>query len=110
MRYIDEKFKDNDPVKTVELIKNILKDENVDVEEQWFDSGLDNCFSLYVYTKNIIMSSNGKGVSKELARASAYAEFVERLQCGLMLHKYQSIVRQEGMNIFYLCKLFSKKL
>ena len=99
MRYIDEKFKDNDPVKTVELIKNILKDENVDVEEQWFDSGLDNCFSLYVYTKNIIMSSNGKGVSKELARASAYAEFVERLQCGLMLHKYQSIVRQEGMNI-----------
>ena len=34
-----------------------------------------------------------------MARASAYAEFIERLQCGLFLYKFQSITRDPKLNI-----------
>ena len=99
MTYIDEKFKDADPVFTVERIQNILDDLGISYYEIWHDSGLDNCYSLSVKSNNGVPSANGKGVSKEFARASAYGEFIERIQVGLFLYKYQSIIRNDAANI-----------
>lgn len=99
MPYIDEKFKDNHPVKTVEKIKGILDNLGIKTEERWNDSGIDNCFSLSLSGPNGIPKSNGKGITKEFARASAYAEFIERLQGGLFFYKYQSLIRVKDMNI-----------
>lgn len=99
MSYIDEKFKDDNPVSTAKKIHDILKKNGIDVVEKWHSSGVENCFSLTLYANNGIPSSNGKGVSEEFARASAYGEFIERLQNGLFLYKYQSIMRNRELNI-----------
>lgn len=99
MQYIDEKFKDNEPKKTVENICNILSSLGISVKEVWHDSGVNNCYSLTVHADSGIPSSNGKGVTKDFARASAYGEFIERLQGGIYYYKYQSLTRNPGIDI-----------
>ena len=97
--YVDEKFKDAKPEETVERIKKILEKLEIEVSERWHDSGVENCYSLSLSAKGGIPKSNGKGITKELARASAYGEFIERLQDGLFIHKYQSIIRNPGLKL-----------
>ncbi len=99
MNYIDEKFKDTSPVKTVETIQNLLKNIGLTISENWNDSGVENCCSLRVNAGEIIPGANGKGVSKEFARASAYGEFIERLQSGLFFYKYQSFECDPSVNL-----------
>lgn len=99
MQLIDEKFKEVSPTDTVKKIKDILNSIDVQVEESWNDSGLSNCFSLNLFANGGSPFSNGKGVTKEFAQASAYAEFIERLQGGLFFYKNQSIIRDREMDI-----------
>ena len=99
LEHIDYKFKDRDPVQTVEKIQQILKNIGMEVREQWHDSGLDNCFTVVVMANKGLPRTVGKGVTREFARASAYAEFIERLQSGLHMSGLQSMVREEGMDI-----------
>ncbi len=99
MRYIDEKFKDRNPADTVALIQGILKDLGIETLEKWNDSGVENCHSLTLVAKAGAPSSNGKGITREFAQASAYAEFIERLQGGLLFYKNQSIIRDPELNI-----------
>lgn len=99
MKYIDEKFKDVSPTETVESIRNALNSIGIEVHEDWHDSGLENCYSLTLYSSAGFPFSNGKGVSKEFARASAYGEFIERLQSGLFFYKYQSLECDPTVNL-----------
>lgn len=100
MQNINEKFKDAHPEQTVEKISGILKSLGIELEEKWNNSGLDECWSLNVSVKGAYpFFTNGKGVTKALARASAYGEFIERLQCGLFLYKFQSIGRDPQMSL-----------
>ena len=99
MQYIDEKFKDRNPADTVALIQSILENLGVETVEYWNESGVENCHSLNLCAKAGAPSSNGKGVTREFARASAYAEFIERLQGGLHFYKNQSIIRDPELNI-----------
>ncbi len=100
MQDINEKFKDAHPEQTVEKISGILKSLGIELEEKWNNSGLDECWSLNVSVKGAYpFFTNGKGVTKALARASAYGEFIERLQCGLFLYKFQSIGRDPQMSL-----------
>ena len=100
MRYIDEKFKEKSPEKTVETIRNILKRIGLELEETWNDSGIENCWSLRCNIKGTTEpTANGKGITKDFARASAYGEFMERLQSGLFFYKFQSIEGDEAMNL-----------
>ena len=87
---IDLKFKDATPEETVAKIQEILKSLDIEVEENWTDSGIENCWSLSVKLKGGIPASNGKGVTKALARASAYAEFIERLQPAMHYYKFRT--------------------
>lgn len=97
---IDEKFKDTSPEQTVERIQAILGELGIVLEENWHDSGIENCWSVSVFLKDgFPLFANGKGVTRALARASAYAEFIERMQCGLFLYKFQSITRDFSMNL-----------
>ncbi|MGN0452728.1 MAG: hypothetical protein ACI4GZ_02890, partial [Ruminococcus sp.] len=82
---IDRKFKDADPVDTVNRIKEILDSLGIEVEENWVESGIRNCYSLRVNIKGTQIGTNGKGITKEFAAASGYAEFMERLQTELIL-------------------------
>lgn len=99
MQYIDEKFKDATPEATVERIKGILKSINIEVTEDWHDSGIDNCHSLTLRAGGAMPTSNGKGVTKALAQASAYGEFIERLQTSLFFYKFQSFISDPEVNL-----------
>lgn len=99
MQYIDEKFKDASPGATVERIIDILKSINIEVTEHWNDSGIENCHSLTLRAGDGFPTSNGKGITKEFARASAYGEFIERLQSGLFFYKFQSFENDPKVNL-----------
>lgn len=100
MPEINERFKDMPPEKTVETIQNILKSVGIELKEEWNDSGIENCHSVHVYVEGAYpFFTNGKGVTRALARASAYGEFIEQLQCGLFLYKFQSITRDPEMDL-----------
>lgn len=91
-RYIEERFKEVSPEITISNIKHCLDKVGVVLNEKVRDAGIGDCFSVHVSVPNAYpLFTNGKGVSRDLARASAYAEFIERLQCGLFLYKFQSI-------------------
>lgn len=85
MTVLDTDFKDDSPLNTVERIKGILKAHGIETEESWGQSGVPRCFSLRVSAFGTEFGTNGKGVTKELALASAYGEFMERLQLGRIL-------------------------
>ncbi|MCQ2451231.1 MAG: YcaO-like family protein [Clostridia bacterium] len=97
MEYIDEKFKDENPVVTVQNIIDKLDALGIHLNEQWNDSKIENCQSVHVFPDGGVPSTNGKGITKELARASAYGEFIERLQSGLFFYKHQSFEKDESV-------------
>ena len=99
MQYIDAKFKDRDPKETVAKIQEILNGLGIQVREKWHDSGVEGCYSMTLRAIKGLPSTNGKGVSREFARASAYAEFIERIQAGIYPISYQSIQRDKKTNL-----------
>lgn len=73
-------YKKVSPVDTVNRIKQILHDNLIEVEEDWLPKSSASTFSLRLSIKGTTLGSNGKGLTKEFARASAYAELMERMQ------------------------------
>ena len=85
MRYTEDKWKECPPHRTVERIRQCLLDLGIDVEEAWQETGLSgSAYSLRVELSGLGIGQNGKGTTREFARASAYAELMERLQTGLL--------------------------
>lgn len=85
---IDERFKDDSPERTVERIQAILEKNDIKVSEKWFESGVIDCYSVRVSVDGTSFGSNGKGITKKLARASAYAELMERMQAGYLSRRF----------------------
>ena len=83
----ETKFKECAPEQTVEKLKNILKDLGIEPEEKWMDTGMEDFYTLRLTSNGSeSFASNGKGTTKEYALASAYAEFMERLENDYMTH------------------------
>ena len=82
---MDTKFKDCLPLETVRKIKDILVNYNIDVEELPMTINFDRFYSVRIVIRDTDIGTNGKGLSPEYALASAYGEFVERLQNGMLL-------------------------
>lgn len=82
--FVDAEFKDAAPEKTLERIQEILSKYQIPVEETWYESGVTNCYSMRVSVKDAEFGANGKGVTKAFARASGYAELMERMQAGYL--------------------------
>lgn len=78
----DFSWKDAHPLDTVKRIKDILVEQGIQTVEKWYESSVPNCFSLRVTIAGTVFGTNGKGITKELALASAYGEFMERIQLG----------------------------
>lgn len=73
-------YKDRKPSETIKLAKNILKKLGITLIETNYDSGIPGVYSIRVEIKGASeYGANGKGTSLIYARASAYAEFIERL-------------------------------
>lgn len=98
MKYIDEKFKAVPPLCTVERIRNILSDLDIEMNDTWIDIGVENSNTVRVMTKCGFPVTTGKGITKEFAMASGYAEFIERLQSGLMFYKFQCLEDDPSLN------------
>ncbi len=79
---IDERFKDSSPEKTVNNIKSILKQVGIITNEVWNDSQVKGCYSVRIEINGSKVGQNGKGMTKEFALASGYAELMERIQTG----------------------------
>lgn len=91
-------YKDIEPEETIQKIRNIFNDLNIEVEESWLNP-VDNLYSLGLVIVNTPLYSNGKGTSEEFARASAYAELIERIQNGIifrLLDNYNLILQEVG--------------
>ena len=79
----DRRYKEVEPIQTVNRVKEILNNIGIEVEEKWKDESSVGTYSLRLCIKGTDMGQNGKGMTKEFAMASAYAEFLERFQNGL---------------------------
>lgn len=99
MKFIDEKFKEATPEVTVKRIQEALRKVGIEIEEKWYDSGIENCYSLSLRAGKGMPSSHGKGITKAFAQASAYGEFIERLQSGLFFYKLQSFECDPRVNL-----------
>lgn len=78
-----KKFKDDQPVCTVNRIRRILHELDILTTEQWSQAG-DSMHSVRVEIVGTDVGQNGKGTTPEYALASAYGEFIERLQLGTL--------------------------
>ena len=81
--------KDVAPEITIKTIKNILKVNGIKVKEKKVRSINNNFFSVRIEVKGFYdMGTNGKGLTQNLARASAYAELMERIQSRILINNY----------------------
>jgi len=81
----DNHYKEISPAQTVASLKAILDEMQIELEEDWVPENSIDTYSLRLNIKGTGAGSNGKGVSKEYALASAYAEFFERYQNNIIL-------------------------
>ena len=93
-----ERLKEQDPYRTVIQIRRILEELGIFITESWIDSSVSSLFSVRIVISGTQVGSNGKGVTRILALASAYGEFMERLSNGMLLQRM-------GIDIFphYSC-------
>lgn len=91
-----EKHKDAKPLETIIKIRNILSDLDILVIESEWKISLDNYYSvrLVMDELGIDVGANGKGLSREFALASAYSEFIERLQNHMILKKNFGLMKE----------------
>ena len=76
---VETKYKEAMPLKTIEIIRNILSDLEIVMSEQWTNS-VAGLYSVRIEMMGTNVGQNGKGTSPAYALASAYGEFMERLQ------------------------------
>ena len=79
----ERRYKEVTPEETVKKLKEILQKIGIDVEEKWSKESSVGTYSLRVAIKGTDIGQNGKGMTKEFAMASSYAEFFERFQNGV---------------------------
>ena len=72
------RWKNADPQDTVNKIETLLKAEGFDLQYEEYPSQYDFCYCSSLKTNGF--NSNGKGASRNLCKASAYAETMERFQ------------------------------
>lgn len=75
-------YKDDRPLNTVNKIRKILNNVGISLQESFYfeEKELAPVSIRLSLKNNKLIGTNGKGICKENALASAYAEFMERLQ------------------------------
>ena len=74
-------YKECTPEETIKTIQKILNDNDIEVEETInIQNETIDTHTIRLTLKGTNIGQNGKGVNETYCRASAYAEFIERLQ------------------------------
>ena len=85
----NELRKDLTPKETIKKIKKILKENKINIKENKTKCLYKNFYSTRIEIKGFYhLGTNGKGITKDLALASAYAELMERLQSKMLINTY----------------------
>ena len=96
--------KEANPIITVKRIKKILNYYGLNVIEKDINYVEGFWYSIRLEIVNLQgVGSNGKGITIEYARASAYAELMERIQSGTLIHKMFYVMKDDKDK-----KVFSK--
>lgn len=85
MTNLNQKYKDRQPLKTVEIIKKFFIDKGFNIDEEIkeiSEAGTYWCGISLKYLGEEIVHSNGKGTSEEYSLASGYSELYERFCAG----------------------------
>ncbi len=95
-------LKDEKPKNTVAKIKKIISELKIELKEEYF---IDNSSSAPVsvrltFKNNSNIGTNGKGTCIENALASAYAEFMERLQNLVLIPDNADYIQEVMSDIF----------
>jgi uncharacterized domain len=104
----ETRYKDCDPLITIERIRSILAGLGVLTVEKW-EQDIEGYYSLYMEIQGTNLFSNGKGTTPAYALASAYAEMVERLQ-NLHFAKSNRGISDEARNYLGFCFAPDEKL
>jgi ribosomal protein S12 methylthiotransferase accessory factor len=73
-------YKDAKPEKTIQNIRDILIDNQIFTIEKYWINNLNTFYSCRVEIDGLGLGTNGKGLTEKYALASAYGEFMERIQ------------------------------
>lgn len=84
--YESTHYKEALPNDSIERITQILSTLGLKFKEKWYNTDSDDIFSVRITLDETEIGQNGKGVSKEFAKASALAEFLERCQNNYLLY------------------------
>lgn len=90
----ERRYKEVTPQETVSYLKNILKKLGIEVEEKWSEESSVGTYSLRIVIKGTDIGQNGKGMTKEFAMASSYAEFFERFQNGIFRFRMEKPTKE----------------
>jgi YcaO-like protein with predicted kinase domain len=82
---LNRNYKDCLPDDTVEKIKSALKDCQIKIDSVKWTKFIRGLYSLRIESTNPFFGTNGKGRNRKYALASAYAEYIERLQNDLLI-------------------------
>lgn len=74
------KYKDEQPLKTINKIRSILGELGLLTVETVWRNSVEGFYSVSVAVEGTDLSTNGKGTTQQYALASAYGELMERLQ------------------------------
>lgn len=96
----DSHYKEQNPEATVRQIQEILARLNLETEEHWLPESSAATCSLRLTIKGTDIGTNGKGVSRAYARASAYGEFMERLQNNFLVIFEGNHRKEDGFEHF----------
>ena len=90
----NRRYKEVSPEKTVEKLKGLLTKLGIEVEEKWIDASSVGTYSFRICVKDTNIGQNGKGMTKEFAMASGYAEFFERFQNGMFKFRIEKPTKE----------------
>lgn len=88
------RYKEVSPEETVKKLKKLLTKLGIEVEEKWSKESSVGTYSLRICIKGTDIGQNGKGMTKEFAMASGYAEFFERFQNGMMRFRMEKPTKE----------------
>ena len=90
----NRRYKEVEPEETVKKLKKLLEKLGLEVEEKWSNESSVGTYSLRICIKGTDIGQNGKGMTKEFAMASGYAEFFERMQNGMFRFRMEKPTKE----------------
>lgn len=95
------KHKEASPEQTVQRIVDLLSEHGINLEVVREYAQSEKTFSNRIQVRGLMAGTNGKGMTREYALASGYAEFMERIENGLLASRHYDIVTQPEFGFYH---------